>query len=173
MVASDSSPARLPVWLRMLLFTLAFPGTVLVYAPWVLQRFVAGPAADLGVLHGAGWLLVGLGVLGYLLCAARFGREGHGTPAPWDAPRSLVAGGLYRQVRNPMYAALMVALAGEALAFGSAALAVYGGLVFVGFHLRVVAYEEPVLRAQFGASFDAYCARVPRWLPRAPGRTPR
>jgi protein-S-isoprenylcysteine O-methyltransferase Ste14 len=32
----------------------------------------------------------------------------------------------------------------------------------------VVLYEEPVLRGTFGAEFDAYCARVPRWIPRRP-----
>jgi protein-S-isoprenylcysteine O-methyltransferase Ste14 len=159
------SPSRLPIWLRTLLFTLAFPGTVLAYFPFLLQRFVAGPAFELGLLQHGAWFLLAIGVLGYLLCVISFGREGNGTPAPWDAPRNLVAGGLYRRVRNPMYLSLVIAVAGEALALGSATLAVYGVLVFAVFHLRVVIYEEPVLRAQFGAPFAAYCARVRRWLP--------
>ena len=28
--------------------------------------------------------------------------------------------------------------------------------------------EEPTLRSTFGAEYDAYCRRVPRWLPRPP-----
>jgi protein-S-isoprenylcysteine O-methyltransferase Ste14 len=38
--------------------------------------------------------------------------------------------------------------------------------VLVYFHLAVVRFEEPALRSQFGAGYDAYCRRVPRWLPR-------
>jgi protein-S-isoprenylcysteine O-methyltransferase Ste14 len=30
----------------------------------------------------------------------------------------------------------------------------------------VVFYEEPTLRRKFGAEYEEYCRRVPRWLPR-------
>jgi len=36
----------------------------------------------------------------------------------------------------------------------------------MGFHLFVVFYEEPTLRRTFGAEYEAYCAEVPRWIPR-------
>jgi protein-S-isoprenylcysteine O-methyltransferase Ste14 len=40
--------------------------------------------------------------------------------------------------------------------------------VALAFHIFVVVYEEPTLRATFGAEYDAYCQRVARWLPRRP-----
>jgi protein-S-isoprenylcysteine O-methyltransferase Ste14 len=30
----------------------------------------------------------------------------------------------------------------------------------------VMGYEEPTLRREFGPSFDEYCQRVGRWIPR-------
>jgi protein-S-isoprenylcysteine O-methyltransferase Ste14 len=34
------------------------------------------------------------------------------------------------------------------------------------FHLLVVLYEERTLRAKFGADYEVYCRRTPRWIPR-------
>ncbi len=42
----------------------------------------------------------------------------------------------------------------------------YAGAVFLGFHVFTVLYEEPAHRRRFGAAFDEYCRRVPRWIPR-------
>ena len=37
----------------------------------------------------------------------------------------------------------------------------------LAFHLAVTLVEEPALARTFGASYDRYRARVPRWIPRA------
>jgi protein-S-isoprenylcysteine O-methyltransferase Ste14 len=81
-------------------------------------------------------------------------------------PERLVVSGLYRNTRNPMYVSLLALLIGQALLFGSVALLAYAGLAFICTHIFVLAYEEPRLRNSFGAQYDAYCAQVPRWLPR-------
>ncbi|MBI5365312.1 MAG: isoprenylcysteine carboxylmethyltransferase family protein [Planctomycetes bacterium] len=167
----NSSPdvSRAPVWLRAVVFTLLFPGTVLVYAPLVLSWcFEDVWTLPLGSLRHAGWPLIAFGALGYLACAANFVRRGRGTPAPWDAPTALVDGGLYRFVRNPMYVALATILVGEALVTSSGVLLAYTALMWILFHHRVVTYEERVLRRDFGVPFEHYCARVPRWFPRRP-----
>jgi protein-S-isoprenylcysteine O-methyltransferase Ste14 len=36
----------------------------------------------------------------------------------------------------------------------------------VGVNVFVLLYEEPTLRRKFGEEYEAYCKRVPRWLPR-------
>jgi protein-S-isoprenylcysteine O-methyltransferase Ste14 len=77
----------------------------------------------------------------------------------------LVDHGLYRHVRNPMYVSVASILIGEALCLRSVALAIYGAVLMVGIHLLVVWYEEPILRQRFGASYEEYCHRVPRWIP--------
>jgi protein-S-isoprenylcysteine O-methyltransferase Ste14 len=63
-----------------------------------------------------------------------------------------------------MYMALVTVILGEALWFGTALLAAFAILLLVATHLRVLFYEEPTLRRLFGAEYDAYARRVPRWL---------
>jgi protein-S-isoprenylcysteine O-methyltransferase Ste14 len=42
----------------------------------------------------------------------------------------------------------------------------YGAIVWAGFFLFVVGYEEPALGEQFGDEYKRYRANVRRWLPR-------
>ena len=80
--------------------------------------------------------------------------------------RHLVVTGLYRYVRNPMYVAVVSAILGQALILGNVRLLEYGGIVWLLFHLFVLVYEEPTLRVSFGSEYKAFCADVPRWIPR-------
>ncbi len=93
---------------------------------------------------------------------------GGGTLAPWNPPRTLVTSGLFAWCRNPMYVGVLLVIAGHAWMFASPSLAVYAVVAMVAFHLRVVLYEEPQAARRFPAAWPAYCARVPRWLPRPP-----
>ena len=151
--------------LRALLFTVLVPGSVLFWGPYYLiagtARFAAHWPPGIGDVPAL--VPVAFGTLVYLMCAWRFAVEGHGTPDPWAPPRMLVTGGLYRWVRNPMYVGIPIALLGEAWWLAAPNMVIYAAIVAVAFHLRVVLYEEPVLRRLFGSAFDAYCARVRRW----------
>jgi len=42
----------------------------------------------------------------------------------------------------------------------------YGLAVWLGFHIFVLAYEEPTLRGKFGDEYKEFCAHVRRWWPR-------
>jgi len=97
---------------------------------------------------------------------ARFAIQGLGTPAPVFPTRHLVITGLYRYVRNPMYVAVASLIVGQGLIFGNARVLEYGALVWLSFHIFVVVYEEPTLRASFGAEYESFCRSVPRWIPR-------
>ena len=66
-----------------------------------------------------------------------------------------------------MYIGAAVALAGASLFYESVALAGFTVLFLLIVHSFVMLYEEPVLRRQFGADYEAYCARVHRWRPAA------
>jgi len=83
-----------------------------------------------------------------------------------------VSSGPYRFSRNPMYVGVLLVVFGQAVLFASTPLAVYGCAVFLFFHLMIVFFEEPHLRATRGRSYDLYCKAVPRWLG-LPGRGPR
>jgi protein-S-isoprenylcysteine O-methyltransferase Ste14 len=65
-----------------------------------------------------------------------------------------------------MYLAILGAVAGQALLFGSVALLGYTLALWVAFHAFVIGYEEPRLRRTFGEEYCAFVASVPRWLPR-------
>jgi protein-S-isoprenylcysteine O-methyltransferase Ste14 len=100
----------------------------------------------------------------------RFAHEGRGTLAPIDPPRFVVRGGAYRVVRNPMYLANLAIVVGGGVLFESWFLFVWAAVLFVCFHLFVVAYEEPTLSRLFGDDYEAYRRAVHRWIPRWPQR---
>jgi protein-S-isoprenylcysteine O-methyltransferase Ste14 len=88
-----------------------------------------------------------------------------GTPLhPFDEPRALVTTGPYEHTRNPIYLAMAGVLLGAALYMGS----ITPFLVIPAFVAvitdRFIRDEETRLRASFGAEYDAYQARVRRWL---------
>ena len=148
-------------------FLVVAPGFVAVLAPWWISHWrLQPPFFGLQPLRLAGGVLMGFGAVGLLDSFLRFAVQGLGTPAPVFPTRHLVVTGLYRYVRNPMYVAVVSAIVGQGLIFGNVKLLKYGGLVWLLFHVFVLAYEEPVLKASFGAEYDAFCAEVPRWIPR-------
>ena len=129
---------------------------------WTLQPPLLGLPGERAV--GVAAVAAGLACL--LDCFARFALEGRGTPGPVAQTEVLVASGLYRFVRNPMYLSVLVIVAGQALLFGQARLFAYAGSVLIAFHLFIRFYEEPTLRRRFVGSYEAYCLHVGRWRPR-------
>lgn len=152
--------------LRALAAVVALPGMATVVVPWMLVHAGGTGAVPIAVRVLGGTLVV-LGACTVGWCVADFARIGRGTLAPLDPPTVLVRRGLYRVVRNPMYVGVLTVLVGEALAFGSGTVALWAAALALAFHVRVVRYEEPVLRATFGAGFDEYLRTVPRWWPLA------
>lgn len=77
-------------------------------------------------------------------------------------PDRIVTTGPYAWSRNPMYAGHLIFLAGLAVASGSP-IAVAALVGHVPWFVRRVRRDEERLRARFGAAYDDYAARVPRW----------
>lgn len=149
--------------LKNLLFTLVVPGTIGVYVPLLLAR--GRPPAS-GLVFVLALALLALGGVIYAWCVWDFAVFGRGTPAPIDAPKKLVARGLYRYTRNPIYLGVLTELLGWAVMFRGTALLIYAFCVGICFHLFVVLYEERRLGQQFGVEYHDYCETVGRWLPR-------
>jgi len=85
-------------------------------------------------------------------------------PMKPETTSSLVTAGIYRFTRNPMYVGLLFVLVAWAV-FLSSAWALVGPMVFMLYTNRFqIIPEERALAALFGAEFDAYTARVRRWL---------
>lgn len=149
------------------LFLLIAPGFIAGLAPWWISHWQMQPALlGLTVFRPAGVALIALGTPALLDSFARFALQGRGTPAPVLPPEHLVVTGLYRYVRNPMYVGVLAVIFGQGLFFGYVQVLEYGALVWLGFFLFVIAYEEPTLRHTFGAEYERFCANVPRWMPR-------
>jgi protein-S-isoprenylcysteine O-methyltransferase Ste14 len=116
------------------------------------QRIVAG----LAIAAGIGCLL--LGVVAFRRSRTTF------NPTTPHAATALVASGIFRFTRNPMYLGFLLVLLGWAL-FLSNGLALLGLPAFILYMNRFqIAPEERALAALFGADFAAYKARVRKWL---------
>lgn len=77
----------------------------------------------------------------------------------------LVTWGPFAVIRNPIYAALFIWILTMALALGHwRGLILAVPLYWIGTWMRVTR-EERLLRAQFGAAYDAYATRVKRFVP--------
>jgi protein-S-isoprenylcysteine O-methyltransferase Ste14 len=85
--------------------------------------------------------------------------------APKKYPTGLITSGIYGRMRHPRYVQLVLAIWGYALianylaAYATAALWLPG--IFI-----VARLEEKELRDRYGAAYEEYCRRVPRFVPR-------
>jgi protein-S-isoprenylcysteine O-methyltransferase Ste14 len=85
-------------------------------------------------------------------------------PMKPDTASSLVATGIYRHTRNPMYLGMLLVLTGLGLALAhfAAPLAMAGFVLYMNrFQIQP---EERALRERFGAEFDEYTKTVRRWI---------
>ena len=156
--------------IRHLTAILLLPFVVVVIVPRSLLRGYAGslPWSDSHVWPraAAGAIFFALGLGFFTWCVSLFVRIGRGTLAPWDPPRSFVATGPYRHVRNPMITGVLLMLVGEAIFWGSRALGVWAASFLAFNHLHFLLLEEPGLESRFGERYRRYKAHVPRWIPR-------
>lgn len=109
---------------------------------------------------------IGIAVIGAALAwlsARRFAAAGT-TVSIAGPTETLVVDGPFGLTRNPVYIGLIVLYFGLGLALTSGwALILLPALVIV-LHRWVVLREEAFLAARFGARYEAYREKVPRWL---------
>ena len=85
--------------------------------------------------------------------------------APDAYPNKLITDGLYSRIRHPRYVELVLALLAYAL-FTNYLAAYLIVLAGVGWMVLVARVKEKELHARFGEEYAAYCARVPRFIPK-------
>ena len=153
--------------IKTLLWSIFVPGTIIVLVPYMLlSSRIDSFRMNLSAFRFFGLIPILAGVMIYIWCAWDFTFIGKGTPAPFDPPKELVVKGPYQYVRNPMYMFVALALIGEAIIFETTILVLFAALAVTFLHFWVVLYEEPTLKGKFGESYERYCERVSRWLPR-------
>ena len=147
---------------RALVSFLILPAVMAGLIPWLLLA-----SNDWRIQStGLGWPILLFGIVIVMWCTYDFYVIGKGTLAPWDPPKNLVITGPYRFMRNPMYAGILLWLVGWSLISGAPLLAAYIVVLAIGFHLRVIFYEEPILSRKYGNRWTEYCCAVNRWLPK-------
>jgi protein-S-isoprenylcysteine O-methyltransferase Ste14 len=137
---------------------------------------LVGAAVLLGASVASGWeqataptatpgiVLAGLGVLVVAVAQVQMGASWRIGVAP-DERTALVRTGLYRRVRNPIYAGMVLFAVGQALLLPNpwsiaAFLAMAGGV-----EVQVRAVEEPILATVHGESFTRWAADAGRFAP--------
>ncbi|HVL56435.1 MAG TPA: isoprenylcysteine carboxylmethyltransferase family protein [Burkholderiaceae bacterium] len=164
MAQSDRPPPD-ATWLEL---KIPPPAVVAIAAAamWLLPAVATTPR--LGPLHA--WWAAALAAAGAAVALAgviEF-RRAHTTidPRRPSAASALVVQGIYRYTRNPMYLGMLIVLLGWAVYL--AKLSAFLALPLFVWYLTVfqIRPEERALRERFGAEFDAYAARVRRWVGR-------
>lgn len=158
--------ASIRTYLKTVVFTILVPGIVAVVVPQMLARWRRHPKLpiDEHLAQVVGNLSLLSGILLYVHTAFQFVSEGEGTPSPTDEPDNLVTGGIYAKSRNPMYIGVLLVILGQALRRRSVAILWWGAGMWIGFHNRVIGYEEPHLLEKYGEEYDQYRDEVPRWF---------
>ena len=128
---------------------------------WVMPSSVVA-VVPAGVRWTLAMLVAGLGVAVALLGIREFLRAGT-SPEPWHPATALVAAGVYRRLRNPMYVGLVALLLGVGLAMAGAFTLLAAGGLALALHHGVVKREERYLLERFGEPYRRYLAEVPRY----------
>jgi len=76
----------------------------------------------------------------------------------------LVTEGMFNHCRNPLYVGNILMLVGVGILCNSLLYMTVFIPLFLFIYQAIVLAEEKFLRGKFGSQFDAYCARVNRWL---------
>lgn len=157
-----------------------FPLTIYLLSGWLQTRFpnldllshnaghlwstLLGEKGDphFGPLHIASYVLLGYGF--YLLSTAWH--------VLYHAQRrqTLATAGPYARIRHPQYVAFVLILLGFLLQWPTL-LTLLMFPVLLLMYGRLAIAEEQAMRRQFGAAFDAYAQRTPRFFPEFGGKS--
>ena len=132
----------------------------------VLQGYLPSPEphpALRAIAQVAGFALLAVGAALAVTCLVMF-RKARTTTIPGQESSRLVTNGPYRFSRNPMYVSLTMVYLGEAAALGQLWPLVPLVATLAYLNWVVIPYEEARLQQSFGATYDAYRARVRRWV---------
>lgn len=166
------------------------PGVIapppLIYIGFLLLGWGVITLADLPAVvsaigpDAAGWLGLGFGletqtrrlvalplIIGGVVldgAAAGYFRRIGTNVQPFKPSTVLGTDGPYRFSRNPIYLGFAITYAGLAIAMDSVLALVLLIPCLIVVDRFVIAREERYLAAKFGADYDAYRARVRRWL---------
>ncbi|MCW5636681.1 MAG: isoprenylcysteine carboxylmethyltransferase family protein [Rubrivivax sp.] len=151
-----------------------FPLTIYLLSGWLQTRY---PGLDL-LSHDSGHLwstLLGekgdphfgvLHIASYALLIGGFYLLSNAWNVLYRAQREhqLATGGPYARIRHPQYVGFVLVLLGFLLQWPTLLTLLMFPVLLV-MYARLSTLEEQEMRRQFGAAYDAYAARTPRFIP--------
>ncbi|QGM44588.1 methyltransferase family protein [Methylocystis heyeri] len=152
---SDVPPSSIP-WPPLLFIAVIIAGRL-------LQQFFPAPLIPPELGHVAGALLVSLGVANDIWCAMTLRRR-RTTILPHRSASALVTSGPFRYSRNPIYVSELALTLGLGLLLRSLWMVLLTPLLSLALTKLAIEPEERHLERKFGAEFQQYAARTPRWL---------
>jgi protein-S-isoprenylcysteine O-methyltransferase Ste14 len=113
------------------------------------------------------WLLgsvpLALGIVLNLVADQAFKRY-QTTVKPYEESSTLITSGVFRLTRNPMYLGMVFILTGIAVLMGSLTPFVVIPFFVVLMNRVYITVEESMLAQKFGENWEAYAAKVRRWI---------
>jgi len=125
---------------------------------WPLAAPLAGPANFV-----VGGLLVAGGVALMLAAMQHFQRTGQ-DPKPWESTPEIIATGIYRFTRNPMYLGMGLLQGGIGLLLSNSWVVAFVPLTWIVIYVIAIRHEEAYLERKFGSSYVDYKNSVRRWF---------
>lgn len=153
---SDGAAVRFPpplVPLIALVAGLAVHGFV-----WPLRLPLDGIAR-----YGLAAVLAALGVALIGAALGLFRRSGQ-DPKPWTTTPEIIATGVYRFTRNPMYLGMGLLQAGIGVALANGWVVAFVPLSWLAIYFVAIRHEEAYLERKFGSAYLDYKKTVRRWL---------
>jgi len=137
----------------------------LILLNWLLATYLPALRVEWPWREPVAALLVAAGIALAIAGVVSF-RKARTTVNPLQpgTATTLVASGIYRLTRNPMYLGLLLVLAGFVWFFGNAAGVLLLPLFVAYMNRFQIGPEERALRGRFGDGFDAYQRSTRRWL---------
>jgi len=153
----------------MTVLELKIPPLVVVLVTAALMWLVARAVPELGFLVPArdfvaisvalaGVITIALGVVSFVRAGTTV------NPMKPETSSSLVASGIYKLTRNPMYLGYLLALLGWAIFLSNVPAFLFLPAFILYMNRFQINPEERALAALFGQEFAAYKASVRRWL---------
>ena len=126
------------------------------------RRFPVG-SLPRGIARGAGWPLLGGGVL-LLVWFERAMRRADTPTNPYKPVEHIATGGPFRYTRNPGYLSMAMIYAGIATIANALWALLLLPVALLAIRRGVIEREEDYLERKFGEEYLRYKARVRRWI---------
>ena len=129
------------------------------------QRVTLDPLGCTALVEAAAVALLMAATVALFVWSSRTMGRNWSIVARTRSDHALVTAGPFAHIRHPIYTALFLLMLAMAIALGHTRQLIVGVPLFaIGTWLRI-SVEERMMRGLFGADYDRWAARVPRFVP--------